>query len=40
MKSEPINILVIDDDPKVPWILSEGLGNGYTVDSAGTAKRA
>ncbi len=38
MKSEPINILVIDDDPKVPWILSEGLGNGYTVDSVRDGK--
>ncbi len=33
MSGEAINILVIDDDPKVPWILSEGLGNGYTVES-------
>lgn len=25
MESNPLKILVIDDDPKVPWILSEGL---------------
>lgn len=34
MGDDSINILVIDDDPKVPWIISEGLGNGYDVDSA------
>lgn len=33
-----VNILVIDDDPKVPWILSEGLGNGYQVDSVRDGK--
>jgi len=38
MGSESVNILVIDDDPKVPWILSEGLGNGYSVDSVRDGK--
>ncbi|UCE67701.1 MAG: sigma-54-dependent Fis family transcriptional regulator [Candidatus Zixiibacteriota bacterium] len=38
MDSKSINILVIDDDPKVPWILSEGLGNGYSVDSVRDGK--
>ena len=28
-----IKILVVDDDPKVPWIISEGLGKEYNVDS-------
>jgi two-component system response regulator AtoC len=32
--ANPINILVIDDDPKVSWILSEGLGSGYSIDIA------
>ncbi|OGC90970.1 MAG: hypothetical protein A2W25_07780 [candidate division Zixibacteria bacterium RBG_16_53_22] len=34
MVNIPINILVIDDDPKVSWILSEGLGTGYAIDNA------
>jgi len=34
MGNNPVNILVIDDDPKVSWILSEGLGNGYSIDTA------
>ncbi|MEE8417813.1 MAG: sigma-54 dependent transcriptional regulator, partial [candidate division Zixibacteria bacterium] len=38
MSDKTVNILVIDDDPKVPWILSEGLGNGYSVDSARDGK--
>ena len=38
MSVQSVNILVIDDDPKVPWILSEGLGNGYAVDSARDGK--
>jgi DNA-binding NtrC family response regulator len=33
-----VNILVIDDDPKVSWILSEGLGNGYSIDTARDGK--
>ncbi len=38
MSDQTVNVLVIDDDPKVPWILSEGLGNGYSVDSARDGK--
>jgi len=38
MAAGSVNILVIDDDPKVPWILSEGLGNGYQVDSVRDGK--
>ena len=38
MGEKAVHILVIDDDPKVPWILSEGLGNGYSVDSARDGK--
>ena len=38
MSGQAVSILVIDDDPKVPWILSEGLGNGYIVDSARDGK--
>jgi two-component system, NtrC family, response regulator AtoC len=33
-----VNILVIDDDPKVSWILSEGLGNDYCIDNARDGK--
>ena len=33
-----MNILVIDDDPKVSWILSEGLGNGYAIETARDGK--
>ena len=33
-----VNILVIDDDPKVSWILSEGLGTGYCIDTARDGK--
>ncbi|MBD3232164.1 MAG: response regulator [candidate division Zixibacteria bacterium] len=29
-----VKILVIDDDPKVPWILSEGLSDDYEIISA------
>jgi len=38
MGEKSVNILVIDDDPKVPWILSEGLGGDYRVDSARDGK--
>jgi len=38
MSEQNVSILVIDDDPKVPWILSEGLGNGYAIDSARDGK--
>jgi len=34
MRKESVKVLVIDDDPKVPWILSEGLGENYRVISA------
>ena len=31
---DPIKVLVIDDDPKVPWILSERLSSDFLVISA------
>ncbi len=34
MDRDRVRILVIDDDPKVSWILSEGLGESYDVLSA------
>ncbi len=34
MEEEKVKILVIDDDPKVSWILSEGLGDSYHILSA------
>ncbi len=34
MPKQKMKILVIDDDPKVAWILSEGLGNKYNFVSA------
>ena len=34
MKHERIKILVIDDDPKVSWILSEGLSSSFDFVSA------
>jgi DNA-binding NtrC family response regulator len=34
MDSESVKLLVIDDDPKVPWILSERLPGRYEVISA------
>jgi DNA-binding NtrC family response regulator len=34
MENDKIKILIIDDDPKVPWIISEGLGKGYDINSA------
>ena len=34
MKNEKVKILIIDDDPKVSWILSEGLGDTYNILSA------
>jgi response regulator RpfG family c-di-GMP phosphodiesterase len=33
MTDEKIKILIIDDDPKVPWIISEGLGQNYDINS-------
>jgi len=38
MKKKPVSILIIDDDPKVPWILTEGLGNEFNIDSARDGK--
>jgi DNA-binding NtrC family response regulator len=34
MNKEKVKILVIDDDPKISWILSEGLGDSYNILSA------
>jgi DNA-binding NtrC family response regulator len=34
MDKEKVKILIIDDDPKVSWILSEGLGDTYDILSA------
>jgi DNA-binding NtrC family response regulator len=34
MKQDAIKLLIIDDDPKVSWILSEGLEGNYQILSA------
>jgi DNA-binding NtrC family response regulator len=34
MDQDKVKILVIDDDPKVSWLLSEGLGKTYEIVSA------
>jgi len=34
MSKDSVRILVIDDDPKVPWIISEGLGKHYKIENA------
>ena len=34
MDKDKVKILVIDDDPKVSWLLSEGLGKTYEIVSA------
>jgi two-component system response regulator AtoC len=34
MTDNKVKILVIDDDPKVPWIISEGLGEEYLIEAA------
>jgi DNA-binding NtrC family response regulator len=34
MDQDKVKILVIDDDPKVSWLLSEGLGKAYEIVSA------
>ncbi len=34
MEQEKVKILIIDDDPKVSWILTEGLGETYDILSA------
>ena len=35
MAKEKLKILIIDDDPKISWILSEGLSNKFDFVSAG-----
>lgn len=40
MAPETVNILVIDDDPKVPWIISEGLGKNYKINSVRDGQEA
>ncbi len=35
MKKEKLKILVIDDDPKVAWILTEGLASNFDFVAAG-----
>ena len=35
MSDEKTRLLVIDDDPKVSWILREGLGDNYDIITAG-----
>ncbi len=40
MDDGKIIILVIDDDPKVPWIISEGLGKDYDIEAARDGQEA
>jgi len=40
MTDEKVKILIIDDDPKVPWIISEGLGQSYDIDSVRDGQEA
>lgn len=35
---DKVKLLVIDDDPSVPWLLSEGLGENYEIVSARDGK--
>ncbi len=35
---DKVKLLVIDDDPSVPWLLSEGLGESYEIVSARDGK--
>ena len=35
-----VKILVVDDDPKVSWIISEGLGEEYEIDAAQDGQEA
>jgi DNA-binding NtrC family response regulator len=35
-----VKILVVDDDPKVPWIISEGLGERYEIESVRDGQEA
>ncbi len=34
MKKDKIKLLIIDDDPKVSWILGEGLSSNFEITSA------
>ena len=40
MSENKVKILIIDDDPKVPWIISEGLGQEYEINSARDGQEA
>jgi DNA-binding NtrC family response regulator len=40
MDNNKVKILIIDDDPKVPWIISEGLGKDYDINSARDGQEA
>jgi len=40
MTDEKIKILIIDDDPKVPWIITEGLGQLYDINSVRDGQEA
>jgi len=40
MNDNKVKILVIDDDPKVPWIISEGLGKNYDIENARDGQEA
>jgi DNA-binding NtrC family response regulator len=40
MENDKVKILIIDDDPKVPWIISEGLGKAYDINSARDGQEA
>ena len=35
---EKVKLLIIDDDPSISWLLSQGLGEGYEVLSARDGK--
>lgn len=35
-----VKILVVDDDPKVPWIISEGLGERFEIESVRDGQEA
>lgn len=39
MAKEKTKILVIDDDPKVSWLLNEGFGENYQIASARDGKK-
>ncbi len=40
MSDKNVKILIIDDDPKVPWIITEGLGDEYEINSARDGQEA